>query len=165
MVKTTLYFNLIAFCVQLPSFSTICRRTRTLKTNFVLNAIWLSATVGTTPPISWRRWGEKLKGLSFKDHLTFRQMPDSTRSENVIWISNHIAIEDIHWVWVPTTTRFGKLALKESLRLNPVSVGTGRILPVDAEFGGYEVPKGTVLVTQNQVDVHQTHKTSCDSQI
>ena len=48
-------------------------------------------------------------------------------------------------------TRFGKLALKESLRLNTVSVGTGRILPVDAEFGGYEVPKGTVLVTQNQV--------------
>ena len=49
--------------------------------------------------------------------------------------------------------RFGKLALKESLRLNPVSVGTGRILPVDAEFGGYEVPKGTVLVTQNQVEI------------
>ena len=61
-----------------------------------------------------------------------------------------------------TNTRFGKLALKESLRLNPVSVGTGRILPVDGEFGGYEVPKGTVLVTQNQVEKMELYQGSFD---
>ena len=40
---------------------------------------------------------------------------------------------------------------RESLRLNPVSVGVGRILPQDTLLGGYMVPKGTVCVTQNQV--------------
>ncbi len=46
---------------------------------------------------------------------------------------------------------YGKLALKESLRLNPISIGVGRISPVDAIFSDYLVPAGTVLVSQNQV--------------
>ena len=46
---------------------------------------------------------------------------------------------------------YGKVVLKESLRLFPVSVGVGRVLPVDAVFSGYLVPAGTVIVTQNQV--------------
>lgn len=35
-----------------------------------------------------------------------------------------------------------KAVLKESFRLNPVSVGIGRILTEDAIFSGYNVPKG-----------------------
>lgn len=35
-----------------------------------------------------------------------------------------------------------KSVLKESYRLNPVSVGIGRILSEDAVFSGYRVPKG-----------------------
>ncbi|XP_023335363.1 cytochrome P450 302a1, mitochondrial [Eurytemora carolleeae] len=46
---------------------------------------------------------------------------------------------------------YAKACLKESLRLNPVSVGVGRILPEDTVLGGYLVPKGTLAVTQNQV--------------
>jgi len=41
--------------------------------------------------------------------------------------------------------------LKESLRMFPVSVGVGRVLPIDSVFSGFHVPAGTVVVTQNQV--------------
>ena len=37
------------------------------------------------------------------------------------------------------------------MRLNPISVGVGRISHEDMILSGYEVPKGTVLVSQNQV--------------
>jgi len=52
---------------------------------------------------------------------------------------------------VLATADYAKAVLKESLRLNPVSVGVGRILAQDAELGGYSVPRGTVVVSQNQV--------------
>ncbi|KAG8227908.1 hypothetical protein J437_LFUL011836 [Ladona fulva] len=52
---------------------------------------------------------------------------------------------------VLSQANYTKAVLKESLRLNPVSVGVGRILPCDTVFSGYSVPKGTVVVTQNQV--------------
>uniref|UniRef100_A0A1B6KHD3 Cytochrome P450 302a1, mitochondrial n=1 Tax=Graphocephala atropunctata TaxID=36148 RepID=A0A1B6KHD3_9HEMI len=41
--------------------------------------------------------------------------------------------------------------IKETFRLNPVSVGIGRILAKDTVLSGYNVPSGTVVVTQNQV--------------
>ncbi|XP_054262848.1 cytochrome P450 302a1, mitochondrial-like [Macrosteles quadrilineatus] len=44
-----------------------------------------------------------------------------------------------------------RAVVKETLRLNPVSVGVGRILAKDAVLSGYNVPAGTVVVTQNQV--------------
>ncbi|XP_069674486.1 cytochrome P450 302a1, mitochondrial [Periplaneta americana] len=47
--------------------------------------------------------------------------------------------------------QYTKAVLKESFRLNPISVGIGRILAQDAVLSGYFVPKGTVVVTQNQV--------------
>ncbi|XP_065341570.1 cytochrome P450 302a1, mitochondrial [Cloeon dipterum] len=50
---------------------------------------------------------------------------------------------------------YTKAVLKESLRLNPISVGVGRILQHDSVFSGYNVPKGTVVVTQNQVSCRQ----------
>ncbi|XP_019873428.1 cytochrome P450 302a1, mitochondrial [Aethina tumida] len=46
---------------------------------------------------------------------------------------------------------YAKAVLKETLRLRPISVGTGRVLQNDAEFSGYMVPKETVVVSQNQV--------------
>lgn len=37
---------------------------------------------------------------------------------------------------------YAKAVLKESLRLNPVSVGVGRILAADTLLSGYVVPRG-----------------------
>ena len=50
-----------------------------------------------------------------------------------------------------TAATYAAAVLKESLRMNPVSIGAGRILAEDAVCGGYQVPAGTVLVSQNQV--------------
>nr|CAH0105835.1 unnamed protein product [Daphnia galeata] len=47
--------------------------------------------------------------------------------------------------------KYLKAAVKESFRLNPISIGVGRILPEDATFSGYHCPKNTILVSQNQV--------------
>ena len=68
--------------------------------------------------------------------------------------------------------KLGKAIIKESLRLHPISVGVGRNLGEDAIFSGtyidkcdklrctyplkfhllgYHIPKGTLVVTQNQI--------------
>lgn len=46
---------------------------------------------------------------------------------------------------------YTRAVLKETFRMNPISVGVGRILDCDAVFSGYDVPKGTVVVSQNQI--------------
>ncbi|EFA04695.1 cytochrome P450 302a1, mitochondrial [Tribolium castaneum] len=46
---------------------------------------------------------------------------------------------------------YAKCAVKESLRLRPISIGVGRQLTTDVVFSGYKVPSGTVVVTLNQV--------------
>ncbi|XP_046475935.1 cytochrome P450 302a1, mitochondrial [Neodiprion pinetum] len=46
---------------------------------------------------------------------------------------------------------YTKAVIKETFRMNPISVGVGRILQTDAVLNGYHVPEGTVIVTQNQV--------------
>ncbi|XP_066900946.1 cytochrome P450 302a1, mitochondrial [Halyomorpha halys] len=46
---------------------------------------------------------------------------------------------------------YARAVLKESLRLNPVSIGISRFLQQDMVFSGYLVPKGTLMVTQNLV--------------
>lgn len=46
---------------------------------------------------------------------------------------------------------YTKAVLKESLRLRPISIGIGRILQEKGVFSNYEVPEGTVVVSQNQV--------------
>uniref|UniRef100_A0A182NIJ1 Cytochrome P450 n=1 Tax=Anopheles dirus TaxID=7168 RepID=A0A182NIJ1_9DIPT len=48
-----------------------------------------------------------------------------------------------------------RAVLKETLRLNPISVGVGRILNRDHVLGGYSVPRGTVIVTQNMISCRQ----------
>jgi len=50
-----------------------------------------------------------------------------------------------------TSLKYLKSSVKEAMRLNPVSIGVGRILPEDGSFSGYFVPKDTILVSQNQV--------------
>lgn len=37
--------------------------------------------------------------------------------------------------------RYLKAVVKESFRLNPISIGVGRILPEDSTFSGYLCPK------------------------
>nr|ABC96069.1 cytochrome P450 CYP302A1 [Manduca sexta] len=46
---------------------------------------------------------------------------------------------------------YTRSSIKESLRLNPVSVGIGRLLQKDITLKGYFIPKDTVIVTQNMV--------------
>ncbi|XP_029173132.1 cytochrome P450 302a1, mitochondrial isoform X2 [Nylanderia fulva] len=46
---------------------------------------------------------------------------------------------------------YTKAVLKETFRMNPISVGVGRILQTDVVLSGYHVPQGTLVVTQNQV--------------
>nr|AGI92295.1 cytochrome P450 CYP302A1 [Sogatella furcifera]AGU16444.1 cytochrome P450 CYP302A1 [Sogatella furcifera] len=41
--------------------------------------------------------------------------------------------------------------IRESLRINPVAIGIGRVLPVDVVMSGYHIPKFTHIVSQNQV--------------
>ncbi|XP_073840826.1 cytochrome P450 302a1, mitochondrial [Musca autumnalis] len=52
---------------------------------------------------------------------------------------------------------FTRATLKEVFRLNPISVGVGRILSNDMIFSGYLVPKDTVVVTQNMVACRLQH--------
>nr|ASO98051.1 cytochrome p450 CYP302A1 [Spodoptera exigua] len=44
-----------------------------------------------------------------------------------------------------------RACIKESLRLNPVSVGIGRLTQKEFVLRGYVIPEGTVIVTQNFV--------------
>lgn len=44
-----------------------------------------------------------------------------------------------------------KYCLKETMRLNPVSIGTGRLIQDNLVLNSYEIPKGTMVITQNQV--------------
>jgi ecdysteroid 22-hydroxylase len=37
--------------------------------------------------------------------------------------------------------KYLKAAVKESFRLNPISIGVGRILPENSSFSGYHCPK------------------------
>ncbi len=64
-------------------------------------------------------------------------------------ITNGITVIDENFL--KKSFGLGKSIIKESLRLHPISVGVGRILAEDAILSGYQVPKGTMIVTQNQV--------------
>ncbi|XP_064488659.1 cytochrome P450 302a1, mitochondrial-like [Ornithodoros turicata] len=43
-----------------------------------------------------------------------------------------------------------RACIKESLRMNPIAIGIGRILPEDVVLSGFNVPAGTLLITHNQ---------------
>ncbi len=40
--------------------------------------------------------------------------------------------------------KYLKAAVKETFRLNPISIGVGRILPEDSSFSGYHCPKNVM---------------------
>ncbi|XP_072766789.1 cytochrome P450 302a1, mitochondrial [Anoplolepis gracilipes] len=46
---------------------------------------------------------------------------------------------------------YTKAVIKETFRINPLTVGVGRILQTDVILSGYHVPKETIVVTQNEV--------------
>ncbi|XP_076374008.1 cytochrome P450 302a1, mitochondrial-like isoform X2 [Tachypleus tridentatus] len=51
-----------------------------------------------------------------------------------------------------------KATIKESLRLNPVAIGVGRVLPEDIVLSGYRIPAGTMVILHNQVACrHKKH--------
>ncbi|XP_013186140.2 cytochrome P450 302a1, mitochondrial [Amyelois transitella] len=50
-----------------------------------------------------------------------------------------------------TKATYVRSVIKESLRLNPVSIGVGRWLQKDIVLRGYLIPKGTVIVMQNML--------------
>jgi len=52
-------------------------------------------------------------------------------------------------------TQYARATLKEAFRLNPISVGTSRILPQDTVLSGYHVPKGTIVILQNMIACRQ----------
>ncbi|XP_042913006.1 cytochrome P450 302a1, mitochondrial isoform X1 [Parasteatoda tepidariorum] len=44
-----------------------------------------------------------------------------------------------------------KAVVQETLRINPVAIGTGRVIPNDLVIGGYLVPANTMVILQHQV--------------
>lgn len=44
---------------------------------------------------------------------------------------------------------YSKAVLKETFRLNPVSVGVGRITNTDLILNGYNVPKGVISFVES----------------
>ncbi|XP_014209811.1 cytochrome P450 302a1, mitochondrial [Copidosoma floridanum] len=46
---------------------------------------------------------------------------------------------------------YTKAVIKETFRINPISLGVGRILHTDVVLNGYHVPKGTYVVTHNEI--------------
>lgn len=52
---------------------------------------------------------------------------------------------------VLANAQYTKAVLKETFRMNPISVGVGRILAQDAIFSGYHVPKGVSMHVFGQV--------------
>ncbi|XP_055606227.1 cytochrome P450 302a1, mitochondrial [Uranotaenia lowii] len=58
-------------------------------------------------------------------------------------------VDKIETATLNSEISYCRAVLKESMRLNPVSVGVGRVLNLDTVLGGYSIPKDTTIVTQN----------------
>ena len=63
---------------------------------------------------------------------------EKLRIEATQFLTNHEPIT----ADVLRSASYTKAVIKESLRLNPISVGIGRILQTDTILNGYQVPKG-----------------------
>lgn len=50
---------------------------------------------------------------------------------------------------------FLKACVKESMRLTPLAIGVGRLTTQDIVIDNYLIPKGTMIITQNQVASRQ----------
>ncbi|XP_015782475.1 cytochrome P450 302a1, mitochondrial-like [Tetranychus urticae] len=47
--------------------------------------------------------------------------------------------------------KYLKACVKESMRINPFSIGTGRVTTRDMTIRGFHIPTGTMIIVQNQV--------------
>ena len=112
---------------------------------------------------------EKSEKLDFKDIITlvsdFLLAGIDTSANTMVYLLYELAKnpkvqEELHSVTEKETKvdekvlnqfKFGKAVIKENFRLHPVSVGFGRITANPVILSGYQVPKGTNVVTQNQV--------------
>lgn len=82
-------------------------------------------------------------------HLAKNQnIQEKLRIETTQLLKNHNEPISIN---ILRNASYTKAVIKESLRLNPISIGIGRILQTDVVLSGYKVPKGSVVVTQNQI--------------
>ncbi|CAG9785114.1 unnamed protein product [Diatraea saccharalis] len=70
----------------------------------------------------------------FKEILTLLPSKDSNITPEILAKANYT-----------------RSCIKESLRLNPVAIGVGRVLQNDIKLRGYLIPKDTVIVTQNMI--------------
>ncbi|CAH0627188.1 unnamed protein product [Chrysodeixis includens] len=67
-------------------------------------------------------------------------------------IIEHLPTKDTHiTAEILSKLVYTKGCIKESLRLNPVSIGVGRLSQKEFILKGYLIPEGTVIVTQNMV--------------
>uniref|UniRef100_A0A182JET2 Cytochrome P450 n=1 Tax=Anopheles atroparvus TaxID=41427 RepID=A0A182JET2_ANOAO len=67
----------------------------------------------------------------------------------------HAIVLKLKFVHPSAEASYCRAVLKETFRLNPISIGVGRILNRDHVLGGYQVPRGTVVVTQNMISCRQ----------
>ena len=91
-------------------------------------------------------------GFLFYELAMHKQFQDKLHkeAESILSLKGNLN-DDFHLEECIKTYSYGKHVLKEALRLHPVSVGTSRTLEKDGVFSGYHVPKGTLMVSQNQV--------------
>lgn len=73
-------------------------------------------------------------------HLAKNQnIQEKLRIETTQLLKNHNEPISIN---ILRNASYTKAVIKESLRLNPISIGIGRILQTDVVLSGYKVPKG-----------------------
>lgn len=76
-----------------------------------------------------------------------KTIQDSVRGE----VKKHLSCDEIKTDDSIDKLGMLKYCLKETMRLHPVSIGTGRLIQNNLVLNGYEIPEGTMVITQNQV--------------
>ncbi len=74
-----------------------------------------------------------------------------TSAYTTAFLLHHLSRRPDVQITVGQDRAFSRLALKESLRLNPISVGVGRITAEQVQLSGFDIPAGSNLVSQNEV--------------
>lgn len=74
--------------------------------------------------------------------------------QEAITVLPNIESDDITAEQMANQFTYSKAVLKETFRLNPVSVGVGRITNTDLILNGYNVPKG-VISFANRLFLHK----------
>ncbi|GFT88891.1 probable cytochrome P450 49a1 [Nephila pilipes] len=67
-------------------------------------------------------------------------------------VMNYLPTKSSRFTGTPLKERqYLNCVIKETLRVNPIAIGTGRIIPEDLELSGYCVPAQTMVILQHQV--------------